>query len=89
MTKLPSRVVGGVPVMMMMIMSTKPLLVTQSIGLSSAGMPVNLHVQTLVLKALLILLETATLTMRHHGEQALTVRWNGLVDHITPSWGTH
>ena len=46
----------GVPVMMMtMIMSMKPLLVTQSIGLSCAGMPVNLHVQALVLKALLIM----------------------------------
>ena len=41
--------------MMTMIMSMKPLLVTQSIGLSCAGMPVNLHVQALVLKALLIM----------------------------------
>ena len=57
MTRLASRVVGG-GVLVMMIMSTKPLLITQSIGLSCAGMPVNLHVQALLLQALPIIQKT-------------------------------
>ena len=49
MTKLASRVVGGFLVMMMM--STKAMLVAQWIGLLSAGSTVNSHVPTLVLQA--------------------------------------
>ena len=52
--------------MIMIIMSTKALLVAHWFRLLSADMPVNLHVQALVLQEHLKLPEIATLTMHRH-----------------------
>ena len=57
MTKQASRVIRGAPVPMIVI--TKAPLVSQSIGLSCAGMPVSSHGQALVMQALLIMQKTA------------------------------
>ena len=56
MTGLASTVVRGAPVPMIVIMKTS--LVSQSIGVSCAGMPVNSHGQTLITQALLIMQKT-------------------------------
>ena len=74
---------------MMMMISIKALLVAQWIGLLSAGKTVNSHALALVLQAHLSLPKIVTLRMNRHGEQALIVRWNGLVDHITLARGAH
>ena len=90
MTRLASRVVGGFLVMMMMMMlSTKALLVAQCIRLLSAGSTVNSHMPPVVLQAHLSMSDVVTLMMSRQGEQALTVRWNGLVGHIAPAQRVH
>ena len=66
MTRLVSRVVRGFLVMMMM-MSTKALLVAQWIKLLSAGSTVNSHVLALVLQAHLSMPKIVTLIMSRHG----------------------
>ena len=53
MTRLAPRVIRGAPVPMIVI--TKAPLVSHSIGLSCAGMPVSSHGQALVMQALLIM----------------------------------
>ena len=57
MTRLASRVIRGAPVPMIVIV--KAPLVSQSIGLSCAGMPISSHGQALVIQALLIMQKTA------------------------------
>ena len=64
MTRLASRVVGEFLVMMM---STKALLVAQWIGLLSAGTTVNSRVSVLVLQVHLSMLDIVTLIMSRHG----------------------
>ena len=65
MTRLASRVVGGFLVMMMM--STKALLVAQWIGQLSAGTTINSCVPALVLQAHLSMPEIVTWIMSRHG----------------------
>ena len=77
----------------MMMMSTKAVLVAQWIGLLSAGMAVNLHVQALVLLAHLNLPKIATLIMRRHGGTDWLItspQPEGPTDtRLIPSYGGH
>ena len=86
MTRLAYKVVGRF--LVMMIMSTKVLLVAQWIGLLSAGSTVNSHVPPVVLQAHLSMQDIVTLMMNRH-EQVLTIRWNRLVGHIALARGAH